>query len=199
MVDGKPLTMKGAPIVRDGETILIGGLFREVTTDTRSQVPGAGNIPIIGALFRSKNETTSREEVIILLTIHIVKDEDGYAAASRAQWENVERLRVAVREGLMGSGRERLAQHHYRKSVDALSEGDRDKALWHTNMALHCDPRMLNAISIRERLLDERAWDEDGTGGREFVYRLIAREKGYPPRPFGRTEPVIPEPPHQED
>lgn len=185
-------------IIRDGETILIGGLFRELTTDTRSQVPGMGNIPLLGALFRSKNDTTSREEVIILLTIHIVKDQNAYAAASREQWENVERLRVGVREGMMWTGRERLAQHHHRKAVDALNSGDRDAALWHTNMALHCNPRMLNAIDIRERLTGARAWSEDGTGGREFVYRLIAREKGYPPRPFDRLEPTVIAPTEQE-
>ncbi len=178
-------------ILRDGETILIGGLFREVTTDGRSQVPAMGNLPLIGALFRSKNESTAREEVIILLTIHIVKDEDAYAAASREQWNNVERLRVGIREGLMGIGRDRLAQSHYRKAVDALQDGRRDDALWHTNMALHCDSRFFNALKLRDQLAGERAWAEDGTGGREFLYRLIAREKGYPIRPFGRKDPVM--------
>jgi type IV pilus assembly protein PilQ len=177
-------------IVRDGETILIGGLFREVTTDSRSQVPALGNIPILGLLFRSKNESTNREEVIILLTINIVKDEDAYAESSRIQWENVERLRVGIREGLMWTGRERLAQAHYRHALDALAQDDQASALWHTKLALHNNPRFMPAIELRERLAGERAWAEDGTGGREFVYRLIARERGYPIRPFGRQDPT---------
>ena len=46
-------------LVRDGHTILIGGLFREVTTATRGQVPGLGNIPFAGALFRSERDEQS--------------------------------------------------------------------------------------------------------------------------------------------
>lgn len=107
-------------IVRNGETILIGGLFREVTTDARSQIPWLGNLPGIGALFRSNSDSTSREEVIILLTIHIVKDREAYAAASREQYEDIERMRVGIRQGLMWHGRERVAQAQYRKALDRV-------------------------------------------------------------------------------
>ncbi len=72
-------------ILRDGDTILIGGLFREVTTDKRSQVPFFGDIPVFGQLFRSNEDTTTREEVIILLTVQIVKDRESYVDASRGQ------------------------------------------------------------------------------------------------------------------
>lgn len=61
-------------------------------------------------LFRSNSDSTSREEVIILLTIHIVKDREAYAAASREQYEDIERMRVGIRQGLMWHGRERVAQ-----------------------------------------------------------------------------------------
>ncbi|UCC32498.1 MAG: hypothetical protein JSU86_09485 [Phycisphaerales bacterium] len=176
-------------IVRDGETILIGGLFREVTTDARSQIPGLGNIPGIGALFRSNADSTSREEVIILLTIHVVTDRDAYAAASREQFEDVERLRVGMRQGLMWHGRERIAQAQYHKALNALSAGDRGKALWHLNMALHNNAWCIPAIKLKEAMLGERAWDEDGTGGRAFLHRLIAQKRGYVLPPFGRPEP----------
>ena len=62
-------------MVKDGHTILIGGLFREVSTASRGQVPGLGNLPIAGALFRRTRDDTIREEVIILLTVHILKNE----------------------------------------------------------------------------------------------------------------------------
>jgi len=185
-------------IVRDGETILIGGLFREVTTDARSQVPGVGSLPVVGTLFRSKNETSTREEVIILLTIKVVRDDDAYADESREQFENVERLRVGLREGLMWFGREPLAQCHYRKALDALRANDRDQAMWQLRMALHCYPRLIPAIELRDKLVGERAWEEDGTGGRAFLHRLIAREKGYPLEMFGRPAPPPIEPPNNQ-
>ncbi len=175
-------------IVRDGETILIGGLFREVTTDARSQIPWLGSLPGVGALFRSNNESTGREEVIMLLTVHIVKDHAAYAQASREQYENVERMRVGIRQGLMWHGRDRIAHTHYRKALDALDGGKRGKAVWHLNLALHNNGRFVPAIRLKERILGERAWNEDGTGGRMFLHRLISREKGYPMPAFGRPK-----------
>ena len=187
-------------IVKDGETILIGGLFREVTNDSQSQIAGLGSLPLLGPLFRSKVESSQREEVIILLTIHVVKDDQRFADASREAFEAVEKMRVGQRMGLMWTGRERLAQHHYRKALEDYSEGDVDGALWHTRLATHNNPRMVPAIDLRERISGKRAWDEDGTGGREFIYRLIARERGYPVQPFGRPEITGPsEPPTPND
>jgi len=180
-------------IVRDGQTILIGGLFRERTTDARSQVPGLGGIPGVGQLFRSNNDVSVREEVIILLTLHVVKDQDAYSAASREQYEDIERMRVGMRLGLMWHGRDRLAQTYYQKALAALSAGDRDKALWYAKMSLNAAPRLLPAIQLKEKILGQRAWYEDGTSSRMFVYRLIAQERGYPLPPFGR--PVQPEVP----
>ncbi len=182
-------------MIRDGETILIGGLFRETTTDRRSQVPGLGSLPGVGALFRSKSDSTSREEIIILLTVHIVKDQHAYAEASGEQLEHMERIRVGARQGLMWHGRERLAQTHYHKAIKALAGGDRDKALWHVNLALHSLPRMIPAVQLKERLLGERAWDEDGTGGRSFLHSVITRSQGYAIPPFGRPDRRI-EPSH---
>jgi len=177
-------------IVRDGQTILIGGLFRERSTDARSQVPGLGGIPGVGQLFRSNNDVSNREEVIILLTLHIVKDQDAYSAASREQYEDIERMRVGMRLGMMWHGRDRLAQANYSKALAALNAGDRDKALWHVKMSLNAAPRLLPAIQLKEKILAQRAWYDDGTSSRMFVYRLIAQDKGYPWPPFERPAQV---------
>ena len=59
-------------LVRDGHTIVIGGLFRESTTNGRSQVPILGDIPYVGVLFRKTSDKTLREELIILITPHIL-------------------------------------------------------------------------------------------------------------------------------
>ena len=177
-------------IVRDGETILLAGLFREVTTDARKQVPGLGSIPGIGQLFRSNSDSTAREEVIILLTIQIVKDAAAYTAASVEQLENVERIRVGIRQGLMWHGRMRIAQAQYRKALEHYRLGDTDKALWHTNLALYNNARMVPALYLKEKILGQRAWDEDGTGGRSFIYHLISQDGGPSRVPFSR--PAVP-------
>ena len=43
-------------MIKDGRTVVIGGLFRELTTAGRGQVPVLGNIPILGVPFRRTNE-----------------------------------------------------------------------------------------------------------------------------------------------
>jgi type IV pilus assembly protein PilQ len=176
-------------IVRDGETILIGGLFREVTTDTRRQVPWLGGLPGIGTFFKSREDKTTREEVIILLTVHIVKDRAAYVADSLAMYEDLDRLRVGVRQGLMWHGRERVAQRQYHKATDAFARGDTEKALWHLNMALHNHPRFVPATQVKEQIRKKRDWDEETSGGRLFLHRLIARERGQVGPFFGRPGP----------
>ncbi len=181
-------------MVRDGHTILIGGLFRELTTDSRSQVPLLGDIPVLGTLFQSRQDSTLREEVIILLTIHIVKDDIAYAKASMDVWDGIERMRVGLRAGLMWHGRERLAQTHYRKAIEHAARGKSDKALWDVNMALHNYPRFAPAIDLKESLLSRREWEEDGTVTRQFIRRLIIAESGAITPSFGRPSPTMAEP-----
>lgn len=175
-------------IVRDGETILIGGLFREVTTNKRGQVPMLGSLPGIGVLFRNETDSTTREEVIILLTISVVKDHEAYAAASQKQWEYVERARVGVRQGLMWHGRERLAQTNYRKALDAAESGDTDRALWYTKLSLHNNSQFMPALKLRQRLTGLLDWDHDNSESRLFIHELIARERGYPRPNYHRPD-----------
>lgn len=183
-------------MVRDNETILIGGLFREVTTDSRSQVPGLGSIPYLGPLFRSQADSTGREEVIILLTIHVVKDQDAYVENSLAIWDDMERMRVGMRQGLMWHGRTRLAQSHYQKALDAWNSGNCSRALWHLDLALYNNPRMLPAIEFKEELVAERDWEHENAIGRMFIHRLINRGREESLAPFGRPVPALEPPGH---
>lgn len=176
-------------LIRDGHTILIGGLFREVSTAGRSQIPALGDLPGLGPLFRSTTDSTIREEVIILLTIHIIKDYEAYEDASLEEGERIERVRVGLRQGMMWHGRERLAQSHYHRAIEHFAEGRMDDALWHVTMATHNNPRMLAAIELKERITGLREWDEAGSAVQDFVYDLILRERGAIRPRFGRPGP----------
>lgn len=178
-------------LVRDGHTILIGGLFRELSTDKRFQVPGLGSIPVLGNAFRRKEDALTREEVIILLTVHLVKDYELLAKESKDTFDSIERIRVGLRQGMMWHGRERLAQDYYRRAVDQISRGDRDKALWWTNLALHNNERMLPAILLKEKLTGQRAWEDEGASTRQFLQRLIHAGEVRPTDSLGR--PAVPD------
>ena len=62
--------------LRDGQTLILSGIIQESDQSTVSKVPILGDIPILGALFRSTNKNIERREVIVLLTPQIV-DEDS--------------------------------------------------------------------------------------------------------------------------
>jgi len=60
--------------LRDGQTLILSGIIQESDRTTVSKVPILGDIPILGALFRSTNRQNQRNEVIVLLTPQILDD-----------------------------------------------------------------------------------------------------------------------------
>jgi type IV pilus assembly protein PilQ len=64
-------------LLKDGETAVIGGIFKINKTTPSTQVPFLGSLPIIGALFRDRIESTRNEELIIFLTPQIIEPGKG--------------------------------------------------------------------------------------------------------------------------
>lgn len=61
--------------VKDGQTLILGGLKREEIIDNDDQVPILGDLPLVGFLFKKKVRQIDRREVIILVTPHIIDGE----------------------------------------------------------------------------------------------------------------------------
>ncbi|MBP5469398.1 MAG: hypothetical protein J6Z11_09150 [Candidatus Riflebacteria bacterium] len=69
--------------VRDGEEILIGGMIEDTENKNSTKLPLLGNIPIIKSLFTNKGKTNTSQELIILITPHIITQNiDSAAPAS---------------------------------------------------------------------------------------------------------------------
>ncbi len=60
-------------LVRDGETMVIGGVFVDTQTNTVAGVPYLSRIPVLGWLFKNKTESVTKQELLIFLTPTIVK------------------------------------------------------------------------------------------------------------------------------
>ncbi len=58
--------------VADGQTIVLGGLMRDVDTATISKVPGLGDIPILGTFFKNRQAHHERDEIVFLITPHVI-------------------------------------------------------------------------------------------------------------------------------
>ncbi|PWG17872.1 type II and III secretion system protein family protein [Salibaculum griseiflavum] len=67
--------------MRDGESFAIAGLLSDDFTDLNGQVPWLGDIPVLGALFRSAEYSRQQTELVIIVTPHLVTPTRGEALA----------------------------------------------------------------------------------------------------------------------
>ena len=63
---------------QDGRVVAIGGLMRQSSTADRSQVPGAGGLPVLGNLFRNKSNVNQKRELVVLIKPTIVESANSW-------------------------------------------------------------------------------------------------------------------------
>ncbi|MBN1807068.1 MAG: hypothetical protein JW837_17600 [Sedimentisphaerales bacterium] len=145
-------------MVRDGQTIVIGGLFRDVIVTSRSQIPLLGDLPLIGAFFRKTTDSVQRQEVIVLLTPHII--DDAEETNSQARIDDINRKRLGAKHELQWAGKARLAEDRYVMAARSYLEGDTESAMNGLNYVLELRPSYLEAIRLKERIIAETKPDE---------------------------------------
>jgi type IV pilus assembly protein PilQ len=64
-------SMSSTIIVREGETIALGGMIQDQESESRTQVPLLGSIPLLGYLFSSTSKSHEKSELMIYVTPHI--------------------------------------------------------------------------------------------------------------------------------
>jgi type II secretory pathway component GspD/PulD (secretin) len=68
-------------MVKDGETIVIGGLIKETETDMVRKIPVLGDIPILSLLFKKKEKAIDTTDLLFFITVNIVKSDSGASLA----------------------------------------------------------------------------------------------------------------------
>ncbi|UCD51145.1 MAG: hypothetical protein JSW27_00660, partial [Phycisphaerales bacterium] len=71
--------------VRDGQTIVIGGLVKDELSENVEKVPLAGDVPVIGSLFRRTVKQKTKTELLIFLTPHVATEDEELTAISEAE------------------------------------------------------------------------------------------------------------------
>lgn len=74
-------------MVKDGETIALGGLIKDEKQVTIKKIPVLGDIPILGYLFRSKKDENVKQELIVFITPHVLTDKNRQTV-SQNEWQN---------------------------------------------------------------------------------------------------------------
>lgn len=140
-------------MVRDGCTVIIGGLMREQLTDTTTQVPFLGNLPLIGAAFRNKEEKMERREVLVLITPRIIYEPGTCAEGDEAATE-FHRRQAVFQDQMSPLGKRAVAQRYFRLAQNAWAGGDRDRALRFVEISIHFDPLSRAAIDLRTDIFE---------------------------------------------
>src|SRR5204863_5325757 len=69
---------KTTVVVKDQETVVLGGLIQERTVKGVSKVPFLGSLPILGWLFRNEDTTRTKTNLLLFLTPYIIRDQGDY-------------------------------------------------------------------------------------------------------------------------
>lgn len=72
-------TISTSVLVNSGETLVLGGIFREESTRADALTPGLGRLPVLGGLFRRQTNSRHRTELLIFITPEIVTESDVQA------------------------------------------------------------------------------------------------------------------------
>lgn len=146
-------------LLRDGQTLVIGGLISENVQTVVSQVPLLGSIPVLGALFRRTRESVNRSELVILLTPHILDpmSEDMRAEEVTERWDAV---RSSHLESLSPHLRPQLARSLHADAKVLRSRGNLNGALGALERSLTLNPTSVAAAMMHQELLRSLALRE---------------------------------------
>ncbi len=178
--------------VRDGETIVLGGLFKDKAVTLRKSVPGLGDVPLLGGAFQGQDDSVERQEIIFLVTPTVVKEE-VMDDASREANELVRDISVGVREGLLPWSREKMAANYNHDAHVALDRGDTDLAISFMNRSLRNDPNQPEIVRLRAKVLGERSiYDLEGDVLERVFRRTFRRSLGEiaPPGDHPTSDPL---------
>jgi len=186
---GLPTTLKREAkttvVIKDGQTVVIGGLIDETENRTNYKVPILGDIPILGHLFRSTSSSLDKKNLYIFLTPHIIEN----PAEAKDLYEDKKGHIDSVEEGLIRMYRGRSGQAEDMRLSDLgygyIQTKDYDKAAEYYEKALAINPNNPYAILNMGFIHEKRGEKEKAA---EMYERLIALDPD--DRAYTSTDPM---------
>jgi type IV pilus assembly protein PilQ len=167
--------------VQDGQTLVLGGLFRESIRVTRRQVPFLGDIPILNLAFRGQDDVVDRDEIIFLITPSIVNDEALWDIGDDAM-RQTDAVIIGARAGLLPFSREQVISKYNGRAVDAFRAGNLNMAMHWANVSLGVDRNQPTMVMLRNEISGKHEQAFDGS----LLEHAVRRELG--PLPKARSE-----------
>lgn len=168
-------------LMRDGQTLVLGGLIGESVTTTRDQIPLLGSLPWIGWLFGRTTDAVTRRELVILLTPHILDPVRAAAEAERTR-ARFAAVKKSHWDALSPYVRPALARRLLADAQVLQRRGEPSHALGAVERALAMDPTCADAAVLREELLATLALrtlrDDDPDGALRLLRSLPTTDGG---------------------
>ena len=79
-------------LIADGSVVVLGGLLSDTYEDSRQQVPGLGDLPFIGGLFRNESRSRSKTNLMIFLRPVVVRDDISAEVLSNGRYQQMQGL-----------------------------------------------------------------------------------------------------------
>jgi general secretion pathway protein D len=83
-------------LVEDGTVVVLGGLLSDSYQDSRQQVPGLGDLPFFGALFRNETRSRSKTNLMVFLRPVVVRDDTSAEVLSNGRYQFMQGLQKEV-------------------------------------------------------------------------------------------------------
>ena len=147
-------------MIRDGATIVVGGLIEEQANQSQSRVPGLGALSVVGNLFKNKSNDTTRTELIVLITPRIIRDPDAECEGDLSRSEN-ERRHEEYRDKLSPINPHKLARIEYERAARYFEEGDAPRAKRHIDESLRHNRLDNDSLRLRDQItaaINDKNW-----------------------------------------
>lgn len=90
--------VKTTAVVQSGHTLILGGLIREAKSQARAGIPWLSKIPILGYLFSSTTDRKSKTELLLMVTPHVISDQNDADAITRDFQNRVKTIKNQLAE-----------------------------------------------------------------------------------------------------
>lgn len=140
-------------MVKDGKTIVIGGLFKDNLSQVHSQVPVLGDLPLVGGAFQQVKDTVTRNELIILITPHLI--EDPAECADQKEIEKVDAFVDGAHKSLNIINRTKIFEDRLEIAEQYYKDGYYDAALAEVENILELHPKFQQGIVLKKKIFDE--------------------------------------------
>jgi general secretion pathway protein D len=96
-------SIESSVLVEDGSIVVLGGLLQDDTSNTQEKVPGLGDIPIFGNLFRAEARSRKKTNLMVFLRPVVVRDGAATEALSLGRYEQMRLNQLSVQPASNGA------------------------------------------------------------------------------------------------